>query len=115
MESFIYHKEVNSILLRRERRSKLEIFNDILSTIQDESSYGEVKPTRVQQRCNMSYDKFSKYLDEMENRNLITHESPLSITSNGKRFVKDYEKIKGFLAEMKLEYLYVMETSNEIR
>ena len=117
MGSFIYHKEVSYMLLRRERRNKLEIFNDILSTIQGESSSfdGEVKPTRVQQRCNISYDKFSRYLDEMKNRNLITREYPLYITYKGKRFLKDYEKIKGFLTEMKLEYLSEeLEKPNEI-
>lgn len=92
-------------MLRRERRTKLEIFNDILIAIQKESSYGEVKPTRVQQKCNISYDKFSKYVDELTKRKLITYDSPLCITDKGKQLLKDYGKIKGFLSEMKLEYL----------
>jgi len=92
-------------LLRRERRTKLEIFNDILIAIQKESSYGEVKSTRVQQKCNISYDKFSRYIDELRKKKLISQNSPLCITNKGKQLVKDYRKIKGFLTEMKLEYL----------
>ncbi len=96
-------------MLRRERRTKLEIFNDILLAIQDESSNGIVKPTRVQQKCNMSYDKFSKYVDELTKRKLVTYDSSLCITDKGKKLLNDYVKIKSFVAEMKLEY-----TSGEI-
>ena len=96
-------------MLRRERRTKLEIFNDILIAIQKESSYGEVKPTRVQQKCNISYDKFSKYVDELTKRKLISPNLPLCITDKGNKLLKDYEKIKGFLKEIKLEYLSEVE------
>ena len=96
-------------MLRRERRTKLEIFNDILIAIQKESSYGEVKPTRVQQKCNISYDKFSKYVDELTKRKLISPNLPLCITDKGKKLLKDYEKIKEFLKEIKLEYLSEVE------
>ena len=92
-------------MLRRERRTKLEIFNDILIAIQKESFYGNVKPTRVQQKCNISYDKFSKYVDELTKRKLITHDSTLCITDKGKQLLIDYVKIKSFLTEMKLEYM----------
>ena len=83
----------------------MEIFNDILIAIQKESFYGEVKPTRVQQKCNISYDKFSKYVGELTKRKLITHDSPFSITDKGKQLLEDYGKIKDFLTKMKLEYL----------
>lgn len=92
-------------MLRREKRTKLEIFHDILNAIQEESSYGEIKPTKVQQKCNISYDKFSKYVDELTKRKLVVYNSPLCITDKGKQLLKDYGKIKDFLMEMKLEYL----------
>ena len=91
-------------MLRGERRTKLEIFNDILIVIKEESLYGEAKPTKVQQKCNISYDKFSRYIDELRKRKLVTQNS-LSITDRGKQLLKDYRKIKGFLTEMKLEYI----------
>ena len=64
-----------------------------------------VKPTRVQQKCNISYDKFSKYVDELRKRKLITHDSSLCITDKGKQLLVDYVKIQGFFTKMKLEYI----------
>lgn len=84
----------------------MEIFNDILTAIQKESSYGMVKPTRVQQRCNLSYDKFSKYVDELRIRKLISPDSSLCMTDKGKQLLIDYVKIQGFLTKMKLDYVY---------
>ena len=50
------------MITRHVRRSKLQIYYDILKAINHESELGKVRPTRVQNLCNMSYDKFSKYL-----------------------------------------------------
>src|SRR5207302_11264644 len=56
----------NSTRLPKPKRSRMEIYNDILKGIEQElRSSGEVKPTRVAQRCNLAYDKFSRYLGEM--------------------------------------------------
>jgi predicted transcriptional regulator len=98
---------------RRIKRSQLELFHDILESVQKESSYDKALPTRVQQSSNLSYDKFSKYLDELKNRNLVTQDSPLNITEKGKQFLQDYGKIKNFLTKMKLEYLNEGEKANE--
>ena len=97
------------IVSRREKRTKLEIFYDIITAIEKESYNQEAKPTRVQQRCNMSYDKFSKYVQALTHLNLINYNSVLSITDKGRKFLKDYEKIKGFLTDMKLEYTTKLE------
>ena len=103
-ESFIYQKDVCILLIRREKRTKLEIFYYILTAIQNEASSGEVKPTRVQQRCNLSFDKFSRYLEALRNEDLI-HDSSITITEKGKKLLQDYDKIKDFLNKMKLEYV----------
>ncbi len=86
------------------RRSKLEIYNDILNAIQKESQEGEVKPTRIQHQSNLSYDKMTRYLKELENKKMITV-SPINLTEKGIKFLNDYEKIKDFLSEMQMEYL----------
>ena len=100
-------------MARREKRTKLEIFYDILTAIQNESSSGEVKPTRVQQRCNMSFDKFSRYMEALKNEGLIRDSSPI-ITEKGKKLLQDYDKIKDFLNKMKLEYVGTEEASNYV-
>lgn len=51
---------------RKDRRSKLEVYYDILNAIRKESQYGEVKPTRIQFMSNTSYDKLITYFDELE-------------------------------------------------
>ena len=88
---------------RRERRNKLEIYNDILIAIREESQNGEVKPTRVQLRCNLSYDKFSNYLEELRKKDLIGNS--LTITTKGQKLLQDYERISQFIKKMQLEYV----------
>ena len=99
--------------MQREKRKKLELYNDVLSAVQEEATQGEVKPTRVQHLCNTSYDKMSKYLDELYNKKMI-EKSPLSITDKGKKFLQDYSKIKDFITEMELEYVAEKEIRNDI-
>jgi predicted transcriptional regulator len=99
------------ILPRRERRNKLEIYNDILIAIKDESKNGEVKPTRIQLRCNLSYDKFSNYLEELRRKDLIRNS--LTITPKGQKLLQDYERISQFIKKMQLDYVDVKEIPYE--
>ena len=92
----------------------MEIFYDILNAIKNEATYDEVKPTRIQQQCNMSYDKFSKNLEELLTRNLVAQNSSLEITKEGFEFLNDYSKINDFLTKMKINYLYEEENLHEI-
>jgi predicted transcriptional regulator len=69
------------------------------------STDGEVRPTRVQQKCNISYDKFSKYLDELAKRKLVASSPSLCVTDKGKKLLYDYGKINDFILKMRLEYL----------
>ena len=100
-------------MVQREKRKKLELYFDILSAIQKEAPSGEVKPTRVQHLCNTSYDKMSKYLDELYTKKMI-EKSPLTVTDKGKKFLQDYSKIKDFIKTMELEYVVEKELKNEI-
>lgn len=99
------------ILPRHERRNKLEIYNDILIAIREESQNGEVKPTRVQLRCNLSYDKFSNYLEELRRKDLIRNS--LTITPKGQKLLQDYERISQFIKKMQLDYVDVKEIPYE--
>lgn len=87
-----------------QRRSKLQLYNDILAAIRDEATHGKIKPTRIQHICNMSYDKLSKYLEELKSKGMITNPS-LSVTEKGFRFLGDYDKIRAFVEKMELEYI----------
>jgi predicted transcriptional regulator len=73
----------------------LELYNDILKAIVDEiTNDGDsvAKPTRVQLRSNLAYDKLARYLDELENKKMIL-QSPLLITEKGRDFLQDYDRI----------------------
>jgi predicted transcriptional regulator len=106
---FIY-KKMNWLcnLPSKPRRNKLELYNDILKAIGDEiandDSAAVAIPTRVQLRCNLAYDKLTRYLDELENRKMIL-QSPLLITERGRDFLQDYGRISSFVLEMGIKYL----------
>ena len=83
----------------------MEIYHDILIGIERESkTRGVVKRTRVQQYSNLSYDKFSRHLNAMAERGLITL-SPLSITAKGREFVREYDRIRAFMREIGARFL----------
>ena len=86
------------------KRNKLEIYNDILGAIKQELYSGEAKPTRIQSKSNLAYDKLTRYLGELEGRALITQD-PISLTEKGRDFLQDYDRIKDFLEEMGVKYL----------
>src|SRR5262245_12665111 len=87
----------------------MELYNDILKAIMNEiTNYDDnvAKPTRVQLRSNLAYDKFARYLDELENKKMIL-KSPLLITNRGRDFLQDYDRISNFVLEMGIKYLDV--------
>ena len=83
------------------------MYNDILNAIGDKITNDDnsvVIPTHVQLRCNLAYDKLTRYLDELENRKMIL-QSPLLITEKGRDFLQDYDRISNFVLEMGIKYL----------
>jgi len=91
-------------LQRKERRHKLQIYHDILSAIREEAmNEGGAKPTRIQHLSNMSYDKLSRYLDELESKKMIIKAEALSLTEHAHEFLREYEKIKDLIERMGLE------------
>ena len=85
----------------KERRSKIQIFFDIVTAVIDDAQNNEsVSPTRIQIKCNTSYDKLTKYLEEMEKRGMIEKEKSITITEKGMEFHKDYSRINELINEM---------------
>jgi predicted transcriptional regulator len=82
----------------------MEIYNDVLSAIKMELNSGEARTTKVQSMSNLAYDKLTRYLGELEMKQMITL-NPLGITSRGRDFLQDYDRIKDFLQEMGVKYL----------
>ena len=85
----------------KERRSKIQIFFDIVTAVIDDAQNNEsVSPTRIQTKCNTSYDKLTKYLEEMEKRGMVEREKSIAITEKGMEFHKDYSRINELMNEM---------------
>ena len=82
----------------------MEIYSAILGAIKVELVDGEARPTRIQAKSNLAYDKLTRYLGELENRQMITVD-PLGLTTRGREFLQDYDRIRDFLDAMGVKYL----------
>ena len=87
--------------MAKDRRSKIQIFFDIITAIIDDTQNNEsVSPTRIQFKCNTSYDKLTKYLEEMEKKGTIQKEKSISVTEKGMQFHKDYSRINELINKL---------------
>ena len=87
-------------LMVTERRSKLQIFYDVLSAIKEDSQNNEkISNTRIQFRCNTSYDKLLRYFDEMKAKQLLKSGTEIEITEKGEKFYQDYSIIIELIKE----------------
>ena len=81
------------------RRTKLEIINDILSSIQNKN--GKIKPTHLLYKSNLSHKKMLEYLNELIKKDLVKEELVgnsryYCITKNGYRYLTEFKHIKEF-------------------
>ena len=84
----------------RERRSKLQLFHDILSAIKEESQNNEkISNTHIQFKCNTSYDKLLMYIDTMKAKQLLKSGPEIGITEKGEKFYQDYSIINELVKE----------------
>jgi len=87
--------------MTKERRTKTQIFFEVITAaIDDKQNNESVSPTRIQIKCNTSYDKLTKYLEEMEKRGMIEKEKSIIVTEKGMEFHKDYSRINDLINEM---------------
>ena len=85
----------------KERRSKIQLYYDIVSAIVEDSQNNDsVSPTRIQFKCNTSYDKLTKYLEEMKERQIIAREKSIKVTDKGMKFHQDYSKINELILDV---------------
>ena len=88
-------------IMTKERRTKTQIFFEVITAaIDDKQNNESISSTRIQVKCNTSYDKLTKYLEEMERREMIVKEKSITITEKGMEFHKDYSRINELINEM---------------
>ena len=85
----------------KNKRSKLQIYFDVLSAILVEKQDNtEISKTRLQHKSNTSYDKLLKYLDEMSEKGLIKLENNIDTTDMGLKFYQDYTAVNDLIDEI---------------
>jgi len=88
-------------IMAKERRTKTQIFFDIITAVIDDTQNNEsIILTRIQVKCNTSYDKLTKYLVEMEDRGMIEKGKSITVTVRGMEFHKDYSRINDLINEI---------------
>ena len=80
------------------RRSKMEIYIDILRVISD----GNHKPTHIMYRANLSWERLKRYLKFLGSQGLLknverTQGSNYELTEKGRELLKYFRKIEGML------------------
>ena len=85
----------------KNKRSKLQIYFDVISAIiVEKQDNEEVSKTRLQHKSNTSYDKLLKYLDEMTEKGLIKTENEIDTTELGIKFYNDYSNVSDLIHEI---------------
>jgi predicted transcriptional regulator len=85
----------------KNKRSKLQIYFDVLSAILvEKQDNSEISKTRLQHKSNTSYDKLLKYLDEMSEKGLIKLENEIDTTEMGIKFHQDYSAVNDLIDEI---------------
>lgn len=80
----------------RKRRSKLDLYADILKAVKDES-----RKTHIVFEANLNFKRCEKYLEKLKENGLveINAHSPLQwdITDKGREYLEKYDQIREIL------------------
>ena len=87
------------------KRDRLEIIHSVLETVR---SRGEVKPTHILYKSNLSHQMLTEYLKELIERDfmratMIKNKKRYSLTEKGYKYLEEYKVIKAFLESYGLE------------
>ncbi|MFH1376922.1 MAG: winged helix-turn-helix domain-containing protein [Candidatus Woesearchaeota archaeon] len=81
------------------KRSRLDIINDILVSIQEKK--GEIKPTHLMYKANLSHTQMNNYLQGLIEKNFIQRTKVkdkdfIAITEKGHQFIQKIREMKIF-------------------
>lgn len=81
------------------KRTRLEVIKDILNVIK--SKNGQIKPTHILYKSNLSYVMMAEYLDELKEKGFITETEKskgktYQITEKGQEYLRKYSLVSEF-------------------
>ena len=81
------------------RRGRLDIIADMLRSIQNKG--GEIKPTHLLYKSNLSHAKLKEYVDVLLNKGMIEEQQVKGrkmffMKEQGHKFLLEFERIKEF-------------------
>lgn len=85
-------------------RSKGRILADILRAVEED---GQAKVTHILYRANLSHDRLTKYLAQLEGSELLVRQegdrTTYRITEKGQRFLTEFRRMEEFVDAFGLE------------
>lgn len=91
------------------KRSRFELFGDILEAIREDiSKNGNARLTRVQGKVNVPYDRFKGYIENLRQTGLIEIEEKdgfqeIRLTGKAFTYLDEYARVKNFMVAFGLE------------
>jgi predicted transcriptional regulator len=81
------------------KRSRIDIISDILTSIRDKG--GEIKPTHLMYKSNLSHTQMKSYLEELIEKSFISKTKKkdyeyIIITDKGFEFIQKLREMKEF-------------------
>jgi len=82
------------------RRSKIDVIWDMLTALQ--FAGGQMKPTRLLYKANLSYNKLKEYLSELQEQEFIVmnllddDRKMIEITIKGHQYVSELRRVRNF-------------------
>ncbi len=75
------------------RRERATIVGELLEALSREGARGSsARLTHVATHCNIPYDRFRQYLEDLKARGLIEATDPFRLTPGGRRFLGTYRE-----------------------
>ncbi len=87
-----------------QRRDKLKIYGDLLSTLHSEADAEKIVLTQVQVKIKVPFDRLKIYITELVDLGLIQDETSLKLTEKGIQYLREYETVLDFMKRMGVSY-----------
>jgi predicted transcriptional regulator len=85
------------------KRSRIQIYFDVLQILCEELKNGKPSLTRVAHMANLPYDRFQKSLNKLIQLDIVREQNgKFFVTEKGFEYMQEFERISDFLRRMGL-------------